>query len=93
MILTDMQGRDSMYQLNQDALNALFHQVFTFAASNWQNRPDKAIETANGIIRSFPAQQVLSMQAISPSDVAVRIDLGNIEMAFLIPVPGMNVQH
>ncbi len=85
MTLTDSLGRKNDYQLNQDGLGALLHQVITFAAASWQNRPEHAIMTVNSIIKSFPSQQVVSMQAVGNNDVAIKINLGKVEMAFLIP--------
>jgi hypothetical protein len=93
MELTDIHGRRTVCEINRQSLGTVLHQVLSLAAQAWQDRPGLALDTAETVMRTFPTQKNLSMQAASPSDVAIRFDLDTIEMVFLIPVPGMKPQH
>lgn len=85
MILTDLAGRQDSYLIDQTVLGTLLHQVLGLAADQWQHKPELALETVNSLLQSFPEQEAVSILPINQSDCAIKINLGKIQMAFLIP--------
>ncbi len=85
MILTDMDGSATSYFISQHALGKLLHSVLNFAANSWQHQPELALETISHMMRTIPAQEAISMQPINGTDCVIKMDLGKIELAVLVP--------
>ncbi|MES2105739.1 MAG: hypothetical protein V4634_17090 [Pseudomonadota bacterium] len=85
MILTDTDGSATSYFISQHALGNLLHCVLNFAASSWQHKPELALETISHMMRTIPAQEAISMQPINGTDCVIKIGLGKIELAVLVP--------
>lgn len=85
MTLTDANGREGSYFINENAIGTLLHYVLSHATATWQARPGSAIEAVASIVGLLPDHQNVSIVPVNDTDSAVKFNMGKIELAFRIP--------
>lgn len=85
MTLTDANWREGSYFINENALGTLLHGILSYAAATWQAKPHTTEEAISSILQTFPDSQGISLMPVNDATYAIQLNLGKVEVAFLIP--------
>jgi hypothetical protein len=85
LLLTDTRPKTNGYIVNPEGLNALLTPLLGLA-TRWADEPDLAIGTLTGPTNALLATNIALVRGRDASECAMRVQLGKVELTFLLPV-------
>lgn len=85
LALTDTNGSETEFIINPEGLNALIYPVLGLA-SKWSKESGLKVESWSGPKNALPAQHIELAMGRTPTECAVRVFMGDVELTFIIPL-------
>jgi hypothetical protein len=84
LALTDTNGVETEFVINPEGLNALMYPVLGLA-SKWAKEPKLQVKAWSGPKNALPAQQIELATGRTPTECALRVFFGEVELTFILP--------